>query len=109
MAKATRKQALGRNLSALLREPKENEIAILKTENDFLREQLEDCREQLTYMQNIVTSSLAMQQKIIDAFPEKPKKIVKTAKQIKDEEATRNIKKMLKRTQERNAQKNKTN
>jgi|TARA_B110000240_G_scaffold87188_1_gene99152 hypothetical protein len=75
MAKATRKQALGRSLSALLRdgvEEKEKEAAILKTENDYLKEQLEDCREQLTYMQNIITSSLAMQQKIIDAFPEKP-------------------------------------
>ena len=96
MGKATRKVALGRNLSALLREPKENEIAILKTENDFLKEQLKDCREQLAYTQGIVTSSLAMQQKIIDAFPEKPKKFVKTAKQIKNEEATRNIKKFLK-------------
>ena len=99
MAKATRKQALGRNLSALLRdgvEEKEKKAAILKTENDFLKEQLKDCREQLAYTQSIVTSSLAMQQKIIDAFPEKPKKIVKTAKQIKNEEATRNIKKFLK-------------
>ena len=73
MAKATRKQALGRSLSALLRDGvEEKEAAILKTENDYLKEQLEDCREQLTYMQNIITSSLAMQQKIIDAFPEKP-------------------------------------
>ena len=96
MAKETRSISLGRGLSSLLKETKEKEAAILKTENDFLREQLEDCREQLAYMQNIVTSSLAMQQKIIDAFPEKPKKFVKTAKQIKNEEATRNIKKFLK-------------
>lgn len=82
MAKATRKQALGRNLSALLREPKEKETAILKTENDFLKEQLKDCREQLAYMQSIVTSSLDMQKKIIDAFPEKPKKILKASNKL---------------------------
>ena len=29
------------------------EAAILKTENDFLKEQLKDCREQLAYMQKI--------------------------------------------------------
>ena len=96
MAKATRKQALGRNLSALLREPKEKETAILKTENDFLKEQLKDCREQLAYMQSIVTSSLDMQQKIIDAFPEKPKKIVKASNKLTIEEATINLKKSLK-------------
>ena len=72
MAELTRKGSLGRGLSSLLTETKEKEIAVLKTENDYLKEQLEDCREQLTYMQNIITSSLAMQQKIIDAFPEKP-------------------------------------
>ena len=87
MGKATRKVALGRNLSALLREPKENEIAILKTENDFLKEQLKDCREQLAYTQNIVTSSLAMQQKIIDAFPEKPKKMAKASNKLTIEDA----------------------
>ena len=87
MAKATRKQALGRNLSALLREPKENEIAILKTENDFLKEQLKDCREQLAYTQGIVTSSLSMQQKIIDAFPEKPKKMAKASNKLTIEDA----------------------
>ena len=87
MGKATRKVALGRNLSALLREPKENEIAILKTENDFLKEQLKDCREQLAYTQGIVTSSLAMQQKIIDAFPEKPKKMAKASNKLTIEDA----------------------
>ena len=96
MAKATRKQALGRNLSALLREPKENEIAILKTENDFLKEQLKDCREQLAYTQSIVTSSLAMQQKIIDAFPEKPKKIVKASNKLTIEEARMLVNKAFK-------------
>ena len=75
MAELTRKGSLGRGLSSLLTETKEKEIAILKTENDFLREQLKNCREQLAYTQSIVTSSLAMQQKIIDAFPEKPKKM----------------------------------
>tara|TARA_R110002074_G_scaffold221119_1_gene391706 strand:+ start:3458 stop:3766 length:309 start_codon:yes stop_codon:yes gene_type:complete len=90
MAKATRKQALGRNLSALLRdgvEEKEKKAAILKTENDFLKEQLKDCREQLAYTQNIVTASLAMQQKIIDAFPEKPKKMAKASNKLTIEEA----------------------
>ena len=87
MGKATRKVALGRNLSALLREPKEKETAILKTENDFLKEQLKDCREQLAYTQGIVTSSLAMQQKIIDAFPEKPKKMAKASNKLTIEDA----------------------
>ena len=56
MAKATRKPPLGTGLSMLLKETsnqKEQEAAILKTENDFLREQLKDCREQLAYMQKI--------------------------------------------------------
>ena len=56
MAKATRKQALGAGLSRLLKETdndRAKEAAILKTENDFLREQLKDCREQLAYMQKI--------------------------------------------------------
>jgi len=38
-------------------------------------------------MQNIVTSSLAMQQKIIDAFPEKPNKMVKASNKLTIEEA----------------------
>ena len=90
MAEATRNNTLGTGLSMLLKETsneKEQAAAILKTENDFLREQLKDCREQIAYMQNIVTSSLAMQQKIIDAFPEKPKKIVKAGNKLTIEEA----------------------
>jgi len=56
MAKATRKPPLGVGLSMLLKEvdtQKQKEADILKTENDFLREQLKDCREQLAYMQKI--------------------------------------------------------
>ena len=56
MAKATRKAPLGVGLSLLLKETENDrakEAAILKTENDFLREQLKDCREQLAYMQKI--------------------------------------------------------
>ena len=56
MAKATRKPPLGVGLSNLLKEVENDrakEAAILKTENDFLREQLKDCREQLAYMQKI--------------------------------------------------------
>ena len=56
MAKAIRKPPLGTGLSMLLKEvenDKAKESAILKTENDFLREQLKDCREQLAYMQKI--------------------------------------------------------
>ena len=56
MAKATRKAPLGVGLSMLLKETsneKEQAAAILKTENNFLREQLKDCREQLAYMQKI--------------------------------------------------------
>ena len=53
MLEPTRKVSLGRGLSSLLQETKEKEIAVLKTENDFLREQLKDCREQLAYMQKI--------------------------------------------------------
>ena len=53
MVEPTRKVSLGRGLSSLLQETKEKEAAILKTENDFLREQLKDCREQLAYMQKI--------------------------------------------------------
>jgi cell division septum initiation protein DivIVA len=90
MAKATRKQALGIGLSKLINEvdtQKQKEAAILKTENDFLREQLKDCREQLAYTQSIVTSSLAMQQKIIDAFPEKPKKMTKASNKLTIEDA----------------------
>ena len=37
MAEPTRKVSLGRGLSSLLKETKETEIAILKTENDFLK------------------------------------------------------------------------
>ena len=96
MLEPKRKVSLGRGLSSLLQETKEKEIAVLKTENDFLREQLKDCHEQLAYMQNIVTSSLAMQQKIIDAFPEKPKKMAKASNKITIEEATINLKKSLK-------------
>jgi cell division septum initiation protein DivIVA len=87
MAELTRKGSLGRGLSSLLTETKEKEIAILKTENDFLREQLKNCREQLAYTQSIVTSSLAMQQKIIDAFPEKPKKMAKASNKLTIEDA----------------------
>ena len=90
MAKATRRPPLGVGLSNLLKEvdnQKEKEAAILKTENDFLKEQLKDCREQLAYTQNIVTSSLAMQQKIIDAFPEKPKKMAKASNKLTIEDA----------------------
>ena len=90
MAKATRKAPLGVGLSRLLKETDNDiakEAAILKTENDFLREQLKDCREQLSYMQSIVTSSLAMQQKIIDAFPEKPKKMAKASNKLTIEDA----------------------
>ena len=99
MAKATRKAPLGVGLSRLLKETDNDiakEAAILKTENNFLREQLKDCREQLSYMQSIVTSSLAMQQKIIDAFPEKPKKIAKASKKLTIEEARVGINKFLK-------------
>ena len=56
MAKATRKPPLGVGLSNLLKEvdtQKQKEADILKTENDFLREQLKDCREQLAYVQKI--------------------------------------------------------
>jgi hypothetical protein len=38
-------------------------------------------------MQSIVTSSLSMQQKIIDAFPEKPKKMAKASNKLTIEEA----------------------
>ena len=99
MAKATRKQALGIGLSKLINEvdtQKQKEADILKTENDFLREQLKDCREQLAYMQSIITSSLAMQQKIIDAFPEKPKKMAKASNKLTIEDAIINLKKNLK-------------
>ena len=53
MAELTRKGSLGRGLNSLLAETKEKEIAVLKTENDFLRQQLKDCQEQLAYMQKI--------------------------------------------------------
>jgi len=96
MGKATRKVALGRNLSALLREPKENEIAILKTENDFLKEQLKDCREQLAYTQSVVTSSLAILDKIGDTFPEKPKKMAKASNKLTIEEAREIVNKAFK-------------
>ena len=99
MAKATRKAPLGVGLSRLLKETENDrakEIAILKTENDFLKEQLKDCREQLAYTQSIVTSSLAMQQKIIDAFPEKPKKMAKASNKLTIEDAIINLKKSLK-------------
>tara|TARA_R110001606_G_C14840533_1_gene585680 strand:- start:26 stop:334 length:309 start_codon:yes stop_codon:yes gene_type:complete len=90
MAKATRRPPLGVGLSNLLKEvdnQKEKEAAILKTENVFLREQLKDCREQLAYTQSIVTSSLSMQQKIIDAFPEKLKKMAKASNKLTIEDA----------------------
>jgi len=87
MLEPKRKVSLGRGLNSLLTETKEKEIAILKTENDFLREQLKNCREQLAYTQSIVTSSLAMQQKIIDAFPEKPKKMAKASNKLTIEDA----------------------
>ena len=87
MAELTRKGSLGRGLSSLLTETKEKEIAVLKTENDYLKEQLKDCREQLAYTQSIVTSSLSMQQKIIDAFPEKPKKMAKASNKLTIEDA----------------------
>ena len=90
MAKATRKQALGAGLSRLLKETdndRAKEAAILKTENDFLKEQLKDCREQLAYTQSIVTSSLAILDKIGDTFPEKPKKIAKASNKFTIEEA----------------------
>ena len=90
MAKATRRPPLGVGLSSILKEidnQKEKEAAILKTENVFLREQLKDCREQLAYTQSIVTSSLSMQQKIIDAFPEKPKKMAKASNKLTIEDA----------------------
>ena len=53
MLEPKRKVSLGRGLSSLLQETKEKEIAVLKTENDFLRQQLKDCQEQLAYMQKI--------------------------------------------------------
>ena len=99
MAKATRKAPLGVGLSRLLKETENDrakEIAILKTENDFLKEQLKDCREQLAYTQSIVTSSLAMQQKIIDAFPEKPKKMAKASNKLTIEEAREIVNKAFK-------------
>jgi cell division septum initiation protein DivIVA len=99
MAKATRKAPIGVGLSRLLKETENDrakEIAILKKENDFLKEQLKDCREQLAYTQSIVTSSLSMQQKIIDAFPEKPKKMAKASNKLTIEDAIINLKKSLK-------------
>ena len=87
MLEPKRKVSLGRGLSSLLQETKEKEIAILKTENDFLKEQLKDCREQLAYTQSIVTSSLAILDKIGDTFPEKPKKIAKASNKFTIEEA----------------------
>ena len=105
MAKATRKAPLGVGLSRLLKETENDrakEIAILKKENDFLKEQLKDCREQLAYTQSVVTSSLAILDKIGDTFPEKPKKIKKTSRQIKDAEARVGINKFLKLQKQKN-------
>ena len=99
MAKATRKQALGVGLSRLLKETdndRAKEAAILKTENDFLKEQLKDCREQLAYTQSIVTSSLAILDKIGDTFPEKPKKMAKASNKLTIEEAREIVNKAFK-------------
>tara|TARA_R110002124_G_scaffold60633_1_gene166227 strand:+ start:720 stop:1028 length:309 start_codon:yes stop_codon:yes gene_type:complete len=99
MAKATRKQALGIGLSKLINEvdtQKQKEADILKTENDFLKEQLKDCREQLAYTQSIVTSSLAILDKIGDTFPEKPKKIAKASNKFTIEEAREIVNKAFK-------------
>ena len=96
MAKETRSVSLGRGLSSLLTETKEKEIAILKTENDFLKEQLKDCREQLAYTQSVVTSSLAILDKIGDTFPEKPKKMAKASNKLTIEEAREIVNKAFK-------------
>ena len=96
MAELTRKGSLGRGLSSLLTETKEKEIAILKTENDFLKEQLKDCREQLAYTQSVVTSSLAILDKIGDTFPEKPKKMAKASNKLTIEEAREIVNKAFK-------------
>ena len=99
MAKATRKQALGVGLSRLLKETdndRAKEAAILKTENDFLKEQLKDCREQLAYTQSIVTSSLAILDKIGDTFPEKPNKMAKASNKLTIEEAREIVNKAFK-------------
>ena len=99
MAKATRKQALGIGLSKLINEvdtQKQKEADILKTENDFLKEQLKDCREQLAYTQSIVTSSLAILDKIGDTFPEKPKKMAKASNKLTIEEAREIVNKAFK-------------
>ena len=96
MVEPTRKVSLGRGLSSLLTETKEKEIAILKTENDFLKEQLKDCREQLAYTQSVVTSSLAILDKIGDTFPEKPKKMAKASNKLTIEEAREIVNKAFK-------------
>ena len=79
MAKAIRKSALGTGLSKLMegKKPqapiKEIDGYILRLENDFLKEQnlslteqLKDCREQLTYMQKRMMTSLDVQDKLIE-------------------------------------------
>tara|TARA_R110002073_G_scaffold218123_1_gene378351 strand:+ start:177 stop:530 length:354 start_codon:yes stop_codon:yes gene_type:complete len=90
MAKATRKQALGMGLSKLINEEKERQALkkeekkrqapikeidgyILRLENDSLKEQnllltedLKFCREQLSFMQKEMTTSLDVQDKLTE-------------------------------------------
>ena len=79
MAKAIRKQALGTGLSKLMegKKPqapiKEIDGYILRLENDFLKEQnlaltedLKFCREQLSFMQKRMMTSLDVQDQLME-------------------------------------------